>query len=159
MTVTSTDHGYKALIKRTIGMKPVTIAVGILEKDGAAPHEGGGDLTLIEIACFNEFGTFKDGVPHVPERSFIRAWFDENEDQLRQTLTILMRSVIAGKRTREQILQQMGAYCVGQIQQRIASSLPPPNADSTVKQKGSSTTLIDTGHLRSAISFQVKEGT
>ena len=136
MTVTSVDRGYNALVKRVIGLKPVTIAVGILEKDGAASHEGDDDLTILMVGVYNEFGTFKNGVPHVPERSFIRAWFDANEAELRAKLTVLMRSVIAGQRTRDQVLQLMGAYGVGQIQSRMAESIPPPNAPSTVKAKG-----------------------
>ena len=160
MRVESRDNGYNDLVKRVIGLKPVTIRVGILEKDGAASHDGS-DRTLIEIATWNHFGVLaKNGEGwHIPPRPFITDWFDENEAALRSKLTVLMQSVVAGKRTRDQVLQIMGAYCVGQIQARMAESIPPPNAPSTIKQKGSSTTLINSGQLRSAVSFDVREGT
>lgn len=155
MTVTSRDRGYNALVKRAIGMHPVTIAAGILAKDGESAKKGTDALTLIQVAVWNEFGTSDE---RVPERSFIRAWFDEQEPDLRAKLTILMRQVVAGKLTREQALDQMGLYCVGAIQKRMAEGVGPANAPSTVKAKGSSTPLVDTGQLRSSISFEVREG-
>jgi hypothetical protein len=67
-----------------------------------------------------------------------------------------MRTVIEGKRTSDQVLEILGQRAVGQIQERIASGIAPANAPSTVAKKGSSTPLIDTGVLRSSITYQVK---
>lgn len=39
----------------------------------------------------------------------------------------------------------------GMIRAKIASNVPPPNAASTVKNKGSSKTLIDTGEMRNSV--------
>jgi hypothetical protein len=160
MSVTSRDNGYAALVKRVVGMKPVTIAVGILEKDGAAPHEDS-DRTLIEIATWLHFGVVaKDGLGwHIPPRPWVTDWFDRNEARLRSDFTVLMRSVVAGKRSRDDILNLMGQRCVGELQAEIAEGVDPPNAPSTIKQKGSSTPLIDHGQLRSAHNYQIKEGT
>jgi hypothetical protein len=161
MSVTDSDNGYDALVKRVFGMTKVTIAVGILEADGAATHEaedggrGHEDATVLEIAIWNEFGT-SDG--HVPERSFVRAWFDANESRLRADLTALMRSVVDGKRTREQVLSLLAQRSVGEIQQRIADGISPENAQSTIDRKHSSTPLIAGGQLRSALSYEIREG-
>jgi hypothetical protein len=145
------DHGYKALVERVFGFQKPVIDVGILE-DG--PH-GDDDVTVLQVGIFNEFGT-----ANAPARSFIRAWFDENEGQLRADIAVLMESVIAGKRTKEQILELIGQRAVAQIQARMATNIPPPNRPSTIKRKGkggSTTTLIDTGILRSSITYKVKE--
>jgi hypothetical protein len=145
------DHGYKRLTEQVFDFsreEPV-VTVGIHEKEGGAEH---GLLELIDIACINEFGS-DDG--HVPSRSFIRAWFDEAEPKLREELIGLMRSVLAGKRTKEEILNILGQVAVGQVQERIARQIPPPNADETIRRKGSSTPLIDTGALRAAITYAV----
>jgi hypothetical protein len=158
MPVTSKDNGYNAILKRAIGLKPVTIRVGILEADGAAPHEGT-DRSLIEIAAWNHFGVLsKNGGWKIPPRSWLTSWFDSHEAELRAKLTELMQSVIAGKRTREQALNAMGAWAVGQVQQEIADGVPPPNAPATIKAKGSSTPLIDHGQLRASQSFDIVEG-
>jgi hypothetical protein len=164
-SVTDTDHGYEALRKRVFGIKNPKIAVGILAGPGAAPHAnpGGRDpLTVLDVATINEFGaqwTDKAGRVHeIPERSFIRDWFDAAEPELREKMLALMQDVIAGRREVDQILQLLGLYCVGQIEQRIADGVPPPNAPSTIKKKGSSKPLINSGQLRASVTFEVREG-
>jgi hypothetical protein len=148
-----TDKGYKDLVKRVYGIERPTVDVGVLDAGGGLVYPDG-TATILDVAIWNEFGT-----KNIPSRSFIREWFDENEDQLRADLRVLMESVVAGKRTKEQILEIIGQRAVAQIQERISSSIPPPNARSTVRQKkGSETTLVDTGLLRSSVTYKVKEG-
>jgi hypothetical protein len=152
--VRDTDHGYDALVKRVFEFERPRIEVGILEEDGAAPHGGGGDpVTIIEVAVWNEFGT-----ENIPARSFIREWFDTHESELRVALKALMISVVRGQRTKEQILELLGQMAVGQIQERISEGIPPENAPATVARKGSSTPLVNTGVLRSSVSYRVEEG-
>ena len=69
----------------------------------------------------------------------------------------LLQRVIAGELTEDAALEQFGAWSKGEIQARIARGVPPPNAASTVKRKGSSTPLIDTGILRSSIDYEVRK--
>jgi hypothetical protein len=55
-------------------------------------------------------------------------------------------------------LQKLGAFGAAKIQDQIASNMPPPNAPSTIAQKGSSGTLIDTGRLRQSITWALDDG-
>lgn len=153
--VTDRDHGYAALIQRVIGLQTrVSIVTGILAKD-ADKQDGDSGRTVLEVATINEFGS-EDGA-HPPARSFIRAWFDSNLPAAREKLRTRMILVVKGKLTREQALAQVGAWCVGQIQQRISDHIAPENKKSTTDRKHSSTPLVDTGVLRSSISFEVRE--
>ena len=147
------DHGYRDLLRRVFGAaaRRTRIDIGLLSESGGEP-DGDSGATVLDVGIFNEFGT-----DTIPERSFIRAWFDEAEPKLREDLTELMKSVIAGKRTKEQILELLGQKTVGEIQERISAGIDPPNAPSTIAKKGSSTPLIDTGTLRSSISYRVEE--
>lgn len=151
------DRGLRELVKRIYDVGKPVIKVGVLDKDGGEPkteHDGtAGDVTLADVATWMEFGTEK-----IPARSFIRAWFDENEERVGKMLHVMLRSVIEGKRTREQALELLGQKFAAEIQARIASGIDPPLAESTIKRKGSSTPLIDTGQLRSAISYEVEQG-
>ena len=162
-TVTDRDHGYKAMLDRiyTAAKTRPVVRVGVQAADGEkayvkkadrAANDNGEEhaLTVLQVAIFNEFGTDR-----IPERSFLRAWFDANRDVIRHKFQLLMRSVLNGKRTKEDILELIGQWCVGQIQLRIAQGIGPPNAESTIARKGSSTPLIDTGVLRSSISYRV----
>lgn len=152
------DHGFKALMKTVLGLKKdrPSVAVGVLESSASRAD---GETTVLNVATFNEFGTKNaDGSVHVPERSFIRAWFDQNRALCQKRLKGLLQRVIKGELTEEQALDQFGLWAQGSIQRRMASSIPPPNADSTVAKKGSSTTLIDTGQLRSSITYEIRKG-
>jgi hypothetical protein len=151
--ITDRDAGYAALVKRVIGMNPVTVAVGVLAKDAQKSHDE--KTTILDIATINEFGS-ADGT-HPPSRSFVRAWFDAEEPKIRELLVQQMGLAILGRLTRQQVLDRIGAYCVGQIQARVAQGIAPPNRPSTIAKKGSSTPLIDTGLLRSSVSFEIRE--
>ena len=159
--VSDVDHGYAALVARvfSVRMARPVIEVGILDVAGDRPHAQGDALTVFDVGMINEFGatfTASDGTKHeIPARSFIRAWFDEQEPELRDDLVKLLQAVVRGERTGPQILELLGQRMVGQIQERISDGIDPENAASTVARKGSSTPVIDTGVLRSSVSYRV----
>ena len=49
----------------------------------------------------------------------------------------------------------VGELCVGNIVQKISEGVAPPNAPSTIKSKGSSTPLVDTGAYRQSITYVI----
>jgi hypothetical protein len=150
--VKSVDHGYDALTLVVFGFGRPEVVVGILAKDAGRTEKDG--TTLIDVGTWNEFGT-----ETIPARSFIRAWFDQDQEEARRVLIALMKAVLAGKTMKEKALQMLGQWAQGRVQARMATSIPPPNAPSTVRQKGSTTTLIASGQLRSGISYGVRERT
>ncbi len=141
------DKGYSTLVKKVFTLGAPKIDVGIF--DSAGPHKYS-TMSVVEIATIHEFGN-----EHCPERSFLRAWFDENESKCRAAVVAMLEAVLAGKYTKDQALQLLGQRFVGEIQKRIANGIPPPNAPSTIAQKGSDKPLIDTGQLRSAITYAI----
>lgn len=147
------DRGYGALVRRMYSLEntPV-IEVGVHEEDGAKPHEGddySGPVTIIDVATWNEFGT-----ETIPERSFIRAWFDIHEKGARELVRRLLEAVLEGKRQLSDIPEVLGTTFVGQIQKRISAGIAPENAPATIAKKGSSKPLIDKGQLRSSITYK-----
>jgi hypothetical protein len=142
------DNGYKALVERIFTMGAPKISVGVFETDGAKMYVDG--VTVLDVATFHEFGL------GVPERSFLRGWFDENIERAREALVRLMRSVVEGKRTKEQALELFGVWLVGEIQKRMAENIPPPLAPETIARKGSDVALIDTGQLRSSVTYKIE---
>ncbi len=145
------DKGYTRLVKAVFGLKKPKISVGVFSSE--TEHDS--TLSVLDVAIINEFGL------GVPERSFLRAWFDQNEDRSREMVRVMMASVLQGKRTKEQALQILATKFVSEIQQRIANKGNgdyPANAPSTVAKKGSSTPLIDVGQLRSSISWKIDLG-
>jgi hypothetical protein len=110
------------------------------------------DLTVEEVAIYQEKGTKnKKGTPVIPSRSFIKETFNINKDKIRKTF---MGAVL---KSPEKSLGLIGTYVVGLIQQRIADGIDPALSPKTVKHKGSSKPLIDTGQLRNSITFKIED--
>jgi hypothetical protein len=150
-TIKDTDKGYKKTLNNAADMKKAGVDVGIFASDGAEAKKGSPDLTLIEVAVFNEFGL------GVPERSFIRGYVDEKENETKELVRKLAERILAGKMTKDQALDLLGLKVQGGMQKRIADGIEPANAPSTIARKGSSTPLIDTGQLRSSITYKVRK--
>lgn len=148
--IKDTDRGFAALRKRIAeAAKGAGVSVGVHAAEGAEQHKGEEPVSLLDVAIWNELGI------GVPERSFIRAWFDEANGVNRELLRRALVSVVKGQRTLPQALELVGLKFQGEVQKKIAAGVPPPNAPSTIAQKGSSTPLIDTGQLRQSITFVV----
>lgn len=159
-SVTVRDRGANRVVRAVTSMSgPVALQVGVMGKAAEAKHnvrqEDGtitqGDQTVAEVAASHELGL------GVPERSWLRGWFDEHQAEIREDLAKIQRGVLLGRFTREQGLEILGVKYVGQIQARMATSIPPPNAPSTIKRKGSSVTLVDTGQMRSAVTYALEK--
>lgn len=152
--ITSRDNGYTDLLRR---VKKLTkgspyAEIGILAPEGAALAKGSSaGLTVLEVAEMNEFGL------GVPERSFIRAFYDTHESQARDLLKARMADVFAGRLERKQALHQFGIWLVSMCQKRIRDGIDPPNSEYTKRLKGSSTPLIDTGQLWTSITFRTSD--
>jgi hypothetical protein len=149
--ITSRDRGYTSLTKRIYGLGRVHLRVGITAKTGAVQKEDGvTGTTVVMVAEWQEFGT-----KTIPARSFIRAWFDENEPECKVLLASALRAVARGAISKQDAMDRLGAKFAGGMQARISNGIPPPLADSTDKRKGSRVPLIDTGQLRSSITWEV----
>ncbi|WP_406945757.1 hypothetical protein ACJA3J_05775 [Halobacillus sp. SY10] len=91
----------------------------------------------------------------IPERSFIRASFDEKEGDWTSLMERLLNKVFAFEITVEQMYEQLGARVVADIQAKIRSISSPANSSLTKKNKGSSNPLIDDGGLIQRITWKV----
>lgn len=148
--VKDTDRGYRKLIDEVFKFENPRLLVGILSADGGKEYDD--NVTVLDVATWNEFGTER-----IPSRSFIRTWYDANLPTIKKKLQALLVQVVKGRIGKDQALEQLGQWMVGSIQASISQGIPPPNASSTIAHKGSSTPLIDTGVLRSSISYRVEK--
>ena len=141
------------------------VEIGIFadaSRDGAVP--------MLVIAAANEFGAkipkrqarFEDLDDEnpvkwviIPERSYLRAWFDENVDVLQATMERLIGQVVEGKISGRAALETIGGYVATHVQAYMVDLKTPPNAPSTIRRKGSSNPLIDTGQLKDSITWKV----
>ena len=148
MTVIVKDLGASRLVATLGRPGKQAVKVGVLAKDGGKIHADG-DLTTAAIAAIHEFG-----LGNVPERSWLRGYIDQNRIEIDRMMRLTAAKVARGM-PKALALKQLGVWLQAQIQKRIADGIDPPNAPSTIAQKGSSKPLIDTGQLRSSISHEV----
>lgn len=131
------------------------IRVGVMgsKASEAKSVRGGGvsDTTVIDVATKHEFGL------GVPRRSFIADWADESEAEARRRLRKAAERIESpGDLDKE--LNKFGLWAVGDIVQRITRRIDPPNSQATEDRKGSDVPLVDTGQLKSSITYDVDDG-
>lgn len=146
------DRGAAKLVQTITDPSKAVVDVGVIGSAGDAQAQDG-EFTVAQLAEWHEFGV------GVPQRSFLRAWADAETAKIEQVIRGLTKRIIEGKLTREQALEQFGAWAAGQVQAFIsAGRVVPPLHPTTVARKGSSTPLIDTGQLRQSITYEVRPG-
>ena len=101
------------------------------------------------VAAWNEFGT-----ETIPERPFFRNGLAESERSVGRILQggLDTKKMVVG----EQLAGRVGAHVQGKIRDSITALKEPPNAPSTVRAKGSSDPLLDTGTLRNSVAWEVE---
>ncbi len=142
--VTVTDKGYRAMRARMRELK-LGVKVGIYGEEASKPH---GKLTNVEVAAVHEFGSGP-----IPERSFVRATVDGNRAEIEQIERRVVYGIIQGKVDAQTGLGILGESVVNMMKARIRAHIPPPLKPATIKRKGSSTPLIDTGQLINSIAW------
>lgn len=146
VSIRDNDRGYRALIRVADDLSSgVEVTVGLHAEDA--------DGSLVEEAERNEFGS-PGGL--IPARPSIGAWADERGQEAMGELADATGKLVVKGRDPLQHLDAMAQKFAGEIQQKIAGQIPPPNAASTIAKKGSSTPLIDTGQFRSSIRGKAK---
>lgn len=147
------DHGLERLLGALEKADAhLELTVGLHAEEGGAPAKGSG-LTMVEVAELNEFGS-PEGL--IPPRPAISGWADENEERAIGDTRKAFEKSIEDRALPIERLEQLAQKYAGEVQQKIADGVPPQNADSTIRKKGSSTPLIDTGTFRSSIAGRVR---
>jgi len=147
------DLGWKRIVKALgdTAADPNSVAyVGYFET-GEARIDG--EITNAELAVIHEYGTDK-----IPERSFMRSTFDRLRPNYEALVAKLAPQVVDGKMTLAKLLDLVGLKIENDIRRTVktGSGVPPPNAPSTIKRKGSSRTLVNTGQLINSLTHSVE---
>lgn len=139
---------------------------------------GESDSKLLTYAAVNEYGAnikitpkmrkflpsigifVKAETTHIiiPERSYIRATFDNKKvfDKLKKKIQPLLKSVLNGGNEASDILDFIGLQLTSDVKSTIANMKEPVNHPVTIERKGKGKgLLVDSGRLTNAISYEV----
>jgi hypothetical protein len=117
-----------------------------------------GDEVLTK-GVVNEFGTTQAGKNHnitIPERSFIRSTYNKNYKKVGRRFGQIAKSISNGNYKVKSKLKLIGLEQEAAIKKAMVDLRTPANAESTIRKKGSSNPLIDTGETRSKISSELR---
>ena len=143
-TVTADGRKFQKMLKE---LAEKEVRVGF--QHGKATEEDGSDIC--DIAAWNELGTV-----HIPARPFLRMSVDDNASKIKSFLQEKKKDLVRGI-SAEQVLKEIGIFQKDLIQEKITDGSFAPNAASTVKKKGSSKPLIDTGRMRQSVNYEIKQ--
>ena len=129
----------------------VEIAIGLPAGSSGAGARYPDGTDLLDVAHDNEFGTSK-----IPERPFLRAGVRSNVRRIKSVATEAVKAVNAGEIGIEDASELVGQEAEAGVKEYITALSSPPNAPSTIRKKGSSNPLIDTGLLRQSINYEVR---
>ncbi len=91
----------------------------------------------------------------IPERSYIRAGWDQNEPDIVQKYADLLGKAVANGVSPDALLDALGLESQGALQRFARDLSSPANHPFTVEQKGSSNPLVDTGNLIASIEYDI----
>lgn len=154
MSVHADDAPWRKLYKRVVDADRYRVRVGVLASKGGLRKHKASDLTLVEIAAIHEFGS---PAANIPERSFIRRTFLHRVyHALVRKITDICKAIVLGVVDTKQGVGLLGAWGAAEVKNTITQDdIPPPLTLETVKRKGSSKPLVDTGQLKNSISWEV----
>jgi len=109
---------------------------------------------VLDTALWNEFGVPQRGIP---ERPFMRNANVNFIVATRKLRIQLAKAIVAGDKTVEEALSLQLLELQATVQEEITDLREPPNAPFTIKQKKSDNPLIDTGLMRSSVTWELDE--
>ena len=134
-------------LKKRLGNNKRVAKIGV----PIGPTEAEG-TPLALIAAVHEFGSEDKGIP---ERPWLRTSIRENSDKRRKLNKATLVKIVKGTLTIDQALGQLGLIASADAQKKVRTGPFAPLAQSTIKAKGSSKPLIDTGNFIQNIISEV----
>jgi hypothetical protein len=147
--LTVNDKKWREIKRRLPQLEGASVDVGI-QSDAGASNDG---TPIAAYAAWNEFGTI-----NTPARSFIRSTADERRTQWNRVADAVIGRILALRSTPEQAFSLLGEQAQGDIKRKIISLRDPANDPATIRRKGSTNPLIDTGAMLNAIRYVVRMG-
>jgi hypothetical protein len=140
----------KSILKKITQLKKLkkkSVVIGFPK--GWNPYPNGTSVAL--IATVHEFGS---AIRNIPPRPYFRTTLQKNNfyKSLRE---MTFKKVIRGELSQSVAMHQLGDTIANDIKDAIIDVDSPALKVETIKNKGSSNPLIDTGHLKQSVTYKV----
>jgi hypothetical protein len=147
VTFKDNDMGWKQIELNIKQLKGRKVKIGIM---GNETVEG---TSVVDYAVYNEFGT-----SNIPSRPFMATTADRYRDETVKVAEAMIGKVIDRAYNVDTMLARLGAWYQAKVQMTIrnAKEWAVPNNPATIKAKGSSSPLIDTGRMLGSVRYEVE---
>jgi len=125
--------------------RAVKVRVGFLEK---ATYPDGTSVAM--VAAIQDGGAPAAGIP---PRPFFRNMVAAKQGEWPKAIEGLLK---ANEYDADKTLKQTGAAIAGQLRQSIVDTNEPPLKPATIRRKGHSKPLVDTGHMLQSVDYEVE---
>lgn len=93
----------------------------------------------------------------IPERSYLRAGFDEHHKQVIDVTNLLVADVLGGTMPVDKFCEIVGTELRSKIQDYADELSDPKNHPFTIERKGSANPLVDSGDMINSLDFEVEK--
>jgi len=154
VTFSVKDTGIGRIDKQLDVLNGHVLTIGFQGSSALVMH-GGSGANVATVAMFNEFGT-----ENSPERPFMRRTVSANRSKMKLESAELFAQVLNLKISAIDALDRLGRAVAEMMAEQIDASprWAPPNAESTIESKGSDQPLVDTGLMKSSITWAIRKG-
>lgn len=101
---------------------------------------------------YMEIGVTQPHDINIPAREWLEPGVASASDEITQTI----EDGLSADRSMDAILETIGVVAAGAVKVYMTELKTPPNAASTIRKKGSSNPLIDTGAMRASVTSKVQ---
>lgn len=151
-------YNLKTTLKKLSGKK---VVVGFPKGKLNAPHyeyEHGRGMSrskkkpsIIDVAIWNNFGI------GVPRRDFMTPAAKKWQDFIQETFSAIQKAIEKGQIDEKKFFEMIGLKGADIVSQEIIDLSTPPNSPETIRLKGSSNPLVDTGDLAKSPIYEIRE--
>ena len=155
MIITSTvrrDNGLLDRIRLVARRYTTKVEVGYFGNQTHRPSitSGSPSIAISDLAAIHEHGL------GVPKRAFVEPALQQNKAKYLRYVGRQITPIIRRRQTMNNAWQTLGAMAVADVQKYMLTASFKPLAPATIRRKGSSKPLIDTGQMRQSITYRVK---
>lgn len=149
-SVVTRDNGLFGRMVNTARRCTARVRVGYFANQGV--HGGKHPITLGNLARIHEHGTAR-----TPKRAFVAPALAKNQGKYLRLVGDRLTPMLTGRISPNQTWHYVGQQAVADVQMYMVQESFTPLSPKTIKAKGSSRPLIDTGQLRQSVTYKVKK--
>jgi len=144
-------------IDRMRRMDDQQVVVGVPQGKKHTSSSADGSTQQVDMALIAAVLNYGSRSRNIPARGFIEPSINKNMAKYQRLMAREASGVLLQRATLNQALQRVGMLMAADVQDYMVTHTGfAPLAEQTIKRKGSSKPLIDSGQVRQAITYKVE---